>query len=157
MVFVPLNFFKLLYWHDVTMYILPKLTLDIYNINGHVQVGWSVRHCPSTYGRKQCSALPTHSSLSSPNRTGSLFSSERSLKPWIRVSNLGKWHSKCQKFKTISQEMQLCLRFCCCAVVAHPFLYREQGFPVSTLLNGKAVLTEPVFCQGFSKVLITNH
>lgn len=45
---------------------------------------------------------------------------------------------------TLCQEMQLCLRFCCCAVVAQPFLYREPGFPVSTLLNGKAVLTEPL-------------
>jgi hypothetical protein len=54
MVFVSLKIFNLLYWHDVTMYILPKLTLDIYNINGHVQVGWSVRHCPSSYGRQQC-------------------------------------------------------------------------------------------------------
>jgi hypothetical protein len=36
-----------------------------------------------------------------------------------------------------------------CAVVAQPFLYREPGVPVSTLLNGKAVLTEPVLCQGF--------
>jgi hypothetical protein len=42
-------------------------------------------------------------------------------------------------------------------VVAQPFLYREPGFPVSTLLNGKAVLTEPVLCQCFSKVLISNQ
>uniref|UniRef100_A0A673YRG4 phosphoinositide 5-phosphatase n=1 Tax=Salmo trutta TaxID=8032 RepID=A0A673YRG4_SALTR len=34
------------------------------------------------------------------------------------------------------------------------FPLQEPGFPVSTLLNGKAVLTEPVLCQGFSKVLI---
>ncbi|CDQ96427.1 unnamed protein product [Oncorhynchus mykiss] len=65
--------------------------------------------------------------------------------------------SNCFIFFTFCQEMQLRLRFCCCEVVAQPFLYREPGFPVSTLLNGKAVLTEPVLCQGFSKVLISNQ
>ena len=79
--------------------------------------------------------------------------------------------SNCFIFLTFCQEMQLRLRFCCGAVVAQPFiyrepgsamvaqpfLYREPGFPVSTLLNGKAVLTEPVLCHGISKVLISNH
>ena len=69
--------------------------------------------------------------------------------------------------------MQLRLRFCCGAVVVQPLVYRETGSAVvqwlhslsstgsqvflSTILNGKAVLTEPVLCQGFSKVLISNH
>ena len=100
--------FNLLYWHDVTVYILKKLTLEIYNINiirikminlttvttitkgqnnhtlnnnhkhrGHVQVGWSVRHCPSFYGRQQCSALPTHSSLRPPPTGRVAYSHQR--------------------------------------------------------------------------------
>ena len=50
--------------------------------------------------------------------------------------------------------MQLHLRFCCGAVVAQPFLYRKPGFPVSTLLVGKVVLTEPLVALDASDRLI---
>ena len=56
-----------------------------------MQVGWSVRHCPSSYGRQQRRALPTHSSLRPPPTWQVAYFHQRSLKPRIRVSNLWKW------------------------------------------------------------------
>ena len=93
---------------------------------GHVQVGWSVRHCPSSYGRQQCSALPTHSSLLPPP-TGQVASLIREVFETLNKGfKFGEiTHSKCFIFFTFCQEVQFCLRFCCGAVVAQPFLYRE--------------------------------
>ena len=87
-----------------------------------------------------CVLLPTGREASSH---------QRSWKPSM-ISNL----CNCFTFLTFCH---VCCSVSGSAVAAQPFLYRQPCFPVSTLLNDKAMLTKSVLCQGFSNVLISNH
>ena len=61
--------------------------------------------------------------------------------------------------------MQICLGFCCGAVVAQPFLYREPGCPVSTFSMAtlcslsmclvKVLISFSLCLQGFGWVEVT--
>ena len=113
-----------------------------------MQLDWSVKHCLSSYGRQQCSVLSTHSSLCPPSTGQVAYSHQRDL----HIFKFGEITlSNCFIFLTFCQEMQLCLRFCCCEVVAQPFLYREPGSAVVKWLHSLSSTGSQVFlCLPFS-------
>ena len=47
----------------------------------------------------------------------------------------------------LSEEVWLCFRLTKGAISGQPLLYREPGFPLSPVFNGKAVRTQSVLCR----------
>ena len=109
-----------------------------------MQVGWSVRHHPSSYGSQQCSALPTHSSLR-PHQRGL-----ETLSKGFKFGEITLFN--CFIFFYISSGNAA---LSCSSCTAFPL----QGATFSCLPFSMARLCSLSLhlCQGFSSVLISNH